>query len=273
MQTSSFYDLVHSYEGILFDAYGVLVNNKESLSGAKEAISYLRSHNMPFRIVTNGSSLPRQSLSHHYLNMGLEIHEYEIISSGELAKKWLKDHLDLERVLLLGPSSSEFMLSSHHKQRSPGDTDFDVVVIGHRSDGSIRSLETMIGSILKRLEILPWPVFLLPNCDVLYPKGSDIQDIGITSGMIAAIIQAAVAVRYSQPIVITRLGKPHAPIFEEAIKDLGTRQLLMIGDQILTDIKGAHHVGLDSALVATGIGRIDSDSNPYEPTYFLKDLN
>ena len=72
-----------------------------------------------------------------------------------------------------------------------------------------------------------------------------------------------------------RLGKPFGPMFEEAKFRLGSHKLLMIGDQIYTDIKGARAANLPSLLVGSGLTHIDSlDSFPDElhPDYYIDSL-
>jgi ribonucleotide monophosphatase NagD (HAD superfamily) len=53
------------------------------------------------------------------------------------------------------------------------------------------------------------------------------------------------------------LGKPHRPIFDAACARLATRNVVMVGDQLATDIRGANDAGLVSALVRTGVGAFD----------------
>jgi ribonucleotide monophosphatase NagD (HAD superfamily) len=52
--------------------------------------------------------------------------------------------------------------------------------------------------------------------------------------------------------------------------------MVMIGDQLETDIRGANAFGLDSALVGTGVSDINSSDlsvRHVRPTYLLKSLN
>ena len=51
--------------------------------------------------------------------------------------------------------------------------------------------------------------------------------------------------------------------------------MVMIGDQLETDIRGASNFGLDSVLVATGIARANLDTvDPSgQPTYYLDSLD
>lgn len=48
-------------------------------------------------------------------------------------------------------------------------------------------------------------------------------------------------------------GKPEVAIYEEAFRRFGTRNALMLGDRLDTDILGANRAGIRSALVLTGI--------------------
>jgi ribonucleotide monophosphatase NagD (HAD superfamily) len=70
------------------------------------------------------------------------------------------------------------------------------------------------------------------------------------------------------------LGKPHAPIFRKALERSGTRDMVMIGDQLETDIYGAVEFGLDAVLVNTGIAHPDHKNvDPsLQPTYLLNSL-
>ena len=95
---------------------------------------------------------------------------------------------------------------------------------------------------------------ILPNPDLIYPAGAGAY--GFTSGAVALLLEAALARRYPERAPrFTRLGKPHAPLFDEARRRLGGDRLLMIGDQLETDIAGALAAGIDAALVVTGVTR------------------
>jgi len=48
-------------------------------------------------------------------------------------------------------------------------------------------------------------------------------------------------------------GKPHAPIFRAVASQLGTTNLLMVGDSLDHDIAGAANAGWDNALVTGGL--------------------
>jgi ribonucleotide monophosphatase NagD (HAD superfamily) len=65
-------------------------------------------------------------------------------------------------------------------------------------------------------------------------------------------------------------------MFEAAARRFSGRDkrvMVMIGDQLGTDILGANNFGIDSVLVLTGLGRASEIARaPARPTYILADL-
>ena len=116
---------------------------------------------------------------------------------------------------------------------------------------------------------------ILPNPDLIYPKGN--QGYGVASAGVALILEAALKLRYpGRPdLRFVRLGKPHPAIFAEAFRRTGTMDMVMIGDQLETDIRGANDFGIDSVLVGTGLSNATveaSDRLGPRPTYRLRSL-
>ena len=114
---------------------------------------------------------------------------------------------------------------------------------------------------------------VVANPDLIYQKNE--QDYGLTGGSIALLLEHALQLRYlHNNHQFVRLGKPHAPIFEKACQRLNSRNVLMIGDQLRTDILGANTFGIDSALIATGLVQLEGQNVPQEwtPTFLLESL-
>jgi len=72
----------------------------------------------------------------------------------------------------------------------------------------------------------------------------------------------------------TRLGKPYEAIFAEAVRCSGTRNMVMLGNQLVADIQGARAFGLDAVLVGTGVTTAVLPTTPahLRPTYRLRAL-
>lgn len=134
------------------------------------------------------------------------------------------------------------------------DGDFDVVVVANQ--GNYPLLETIDITMSRIFGLIDRgipPLLILTNPDLFYPKSKTMY--GITAGSVALIIEESLKARYGKENAPTfhRLGKPFAPIFEEVKRRVGTDSLVMIGDQIETDIKGAIGSGIDSAFFSGGV--------------------
>jgi ribonucleotide monophosphatase NagD (HAD superfamily) len=70
------------------------------------------------------------------------------------------------------------------------------------------------------------------------------------------------------------LGKPSSRIFTEAIARVGVSDAVMIGDQLHTDIAGAHSVGMASALLMGGVAdaRAHEEWGDWTPHYVMQSL-
>jgi ribonucleotide monophosphatase NagD (HAD superfamily) len=61
------------------------------------------------------------------------------------------------------------------------------------------------------------------------------------------------ALEYATGRSARNVGKPDPQVFEVALERLGGGETLMIGDHLVSDLGGAHSVGLPAAIVLTGV--------------------
>jgi HAD superfamily hydrolase (TIGR01458 family) len=84
------------------------------------------------------------------------------------------------------------------------------------------------------------------------------------------------ALEFATGTAATIIGKPSKTFFDRALKDMSLQpdQVAMIGDDIITDIGGAHEIGMKSVLVRTGKYRKDvlTDSG-IKPTCIIDSLS
>ena len=268
--------LIADYSVILLDAYGVLVDTQGALCGAVELIERLNRLQKPYFIVTNDASKLPATSARNYRKFGLNIAPQQIITSGTLLTDYFQsNHLTGARCVVLGPEdSAHYVVAAGGKVVSPLDS-FEVLVLADEAGYPfLETLDTVLAALFRKLDRREKTHLILPNPDLIYPKSN--QEFGIASGCVALMIEAALQLRYqaSDKLRFTQLGKPHAAIFEQALKRSGTRDMIMVGDQLETDIRGASAFGIDSALAATGVvGRHTGDLCPhFQPTYLLATL-
>lgn len=268
--------LVRDYDALLIDAYGVLVDSGGGRAGAVPFIERLRAEGLPFVVVTNDASKLPSTCAARFAELGLRIDDDQIITSGGLlAAHFAASGLAGAKTLVLGPPDSARYVADAGGLvvlADQVDDSIEAVVIGDESGYPfLEAVDATLTALYGAIDAGRPPALILPNPDLVYPKSAEAY--GIASGSVALILEAALAARYRDAAPrFTRLGKPHAPIYEAALAVVGTRRAVMIGDQLDTDIAGANAVGIDSALLTSGVGRWSTGDDRALPTYLLRSL-
>jgi HAD superfamily hydrolase (TIGR01450 family) len=270
-------ELIAGYAVILLDAYGVLVDMTGPLPGAIEFIAKLKLTKKTHYILTNDASKLPATAAGVYRRFGLGIEPQQIITSGILLKKYFKkNHLAGARCVVLGPEDSVRYVAEAGGKIVPFMETFDVLVIADEGGFPfLEAVEAVLTTLFRRIDRQENLYLVLPNPDLICPKSEG--GFGLASGSIALVLEAALKLRYPnrRQLGFERLGKPHAAIFDEALQRCGTRDMVMIGDQLETDIRGANAFGIDSVLIGTGITKMEGDPELPEdlrPKYRLKNL-
>jgi glycerol-1-phosphatase len=73
------------------------------------------------------------------------------------------------------------------------------------------------------------------------------------------------ALEYATERTAEIVGKPEPEIFRAALDRLGQGRVLVIGDRIDVDLAGAAAVGLDGAIVLSGVASSDQATDAHDP--------
>ena len=275
IQEVSIDDLVERYSALLFDAYGVLSYSVGALPGAVEIVGRLNRLGKPYYVLTNDASALPENRAARYRKVGLNVSVERIITSGSLLKGYFAEN-DIQgaKCAVLGTEdSAEYVRRAGGAVVvSPADG-FDALVVGDQSGFPfVAGLNAVVTELFRKLDAGDVPRLVLPNPDLVYPND---DGFGIASGSVALIIEAALRQRYPERsgLEFERLGKPNGAIFEAALRRTGTRDMVMLGDTLETDIRGANAFGIDSVLVAGGVTPANGlDRAADVPTYWLRGL-
>jgi HAD superfamily hydrolase (TIGR01450 family) len=269
-------ELIDRHSVLLFDAYGVLVHSSGALPGAADLVDRLNRTGKPYYILTNDASKLEATAARMLYGYGLPIPPERIIPSGALLEGYFAAHgLAGCRCIVLGPPDSRSFVERAGGKVVAASEPFDALVVGDESGFPfLETMDAALSALFRALDRGEKVRLILPNPDLIYPKANN--GFGFASGTLAQMFEAALALRYpGRPAVrFVRLGKPHADIFAEALRRSGTRDMVMIGDQLETDIRGANAFGLPSALVTTGVSGLALGEIPaaVRPTYRLASL-
>lgn len=276
-QRISFAALADRHEAVLFDAYGVLVNAAGALPGAAEAVAHLVARGQPFLVVTNDASRSPERASARFTKLGIPVRPEHVLSSGMLIAPALEEHgLRGKRVVVLGTGDS----AAYAEQVGAVVVDPDiaqpadaVVIADEGGFDVLGTLDVTLSMILAAHARGRRTVLLLANPDLVYPSGDG--TFGLTAGSLAGMLERALELLLAgEAPRFEVLGKPAVRHFETALRLVGTRNAVMLGDTLHTDIAGAHGVGIASAIVLTGVTTEPQvhRAGAHGPTYLLDGL-
>lgn len=274
-EIASAIELIDRHDLFLLDAFGVLVTGAGAVDGAAELLAALDDAGVPFLVVTNDASRLPETAGARLRRFGLPVADDHLLSSGMLLEPLFRRRgLVGARCMVLGPPDSEEYVRRAGGEIVPiaDDAECDALIVGD-DDGYdfLRGVDAAITVLFRMIDRGAGPAMIVPNPDIIYPRGGD--RYGYTAGGVALLLEAALARRYpGAGLELERLGKPHLPLFREALaRHPGKTRPLMIGDSIETDIAGANAAQIDSALLA-GVSRQARPGGP-APTYAIASLS
>jgi HAD superfamily hydrolase (TIGR01459 family) len=268
--------IIDQYDILLLDAYGVIVHSSGPLGGAAQFIDLLNASGKPYYIVTNDASKLPESASEKYQNYGLALSPERIITSGMLLANHFKSHsLAGVPCVVFGPADSRRYVELAGGIVVSPEAPFTVLVVADEAGAPfLDTLDRVLSGLFRMIDSGRDVTMLLPNPDLIYPKNE--KEFGITSGSIALILESAIHLRYPHHphLNFVPLGKPNAAIFQEARNRAGGGRMVMVGDQLETDIRGANRFGIDSVLIHGGVTshELSIYSDDLRPTYIMKSL-
>ncbi|WP_428265361.1 HAD-IIA family hydrolase [Haliangium sp.] len=265
-------ELVSRYEVLLLDAYGVLVDGGGALPSGTWLLDEIARQGRRYFVVTNDASRLPATCATRFRGVGLAIDESAVITSGALLAPYFAARgLAGARCMVLGTEDAKAYVRAAGGEVVPVSATGACEALVVADDSGYPFLETVeeaLSMVCRHLDRGREVALILPNPDLVYPKGDG--RYGFTSGAVAALIELGLERRYpGRGLSFTPLGKPHRAMFDEARRRAGGASLVMVGDQLETDIVGAAGAGIDSALLLTGVSHWQPGAGPAAPTYVL----
>jgi HAD superfamily hydrolase (TIGR01450 family) len=275
----SFSSLIGRYRVIFFDAYGVLKNARGVMQGVHELLSWITRQGKDVFVITNDASRSPTQMAAAYTHpeFGTLIPASRNISSGLLAKDFLRTKVRSGRVVYLGKPASAFYIESAgltpvHINACKGTEDIAAIaLLDDEGFDWFRDINQTL-NLMRRVNA---PV-IVANPDLAYPVNDD--EVGLAVGSLAGMLERIVGKAF------IRFGKPDTMIFSHAfacahdnLPDLKKSEILMVGDTLETDILGANTFGLDTALVLSGNTRAEQaavqiQAKGITPTYLCESV-
>ena len=252
---TSISEIAASYDGFIIDLWGVMHDGTALYPGAVDALRYLHAEGKKAVFLSNA---PRKAAKAQVVLDRLggdRAHYHSVITSGQVAYDWLASESSHgPRSYYLGPGKDEDVLNGlegYEQTDDPAKADF-VLNAGFEVDFQP---EAEIEPTLSKLRNIQLPLICInPDMEVVKQDGTRMLCAGWVAGRYEAL---GGTVHY--------IGKPHRAVYDTAFAALsGCNSLLAIGDNLLTDIKGANAVGIDSLLITGGILKSEAGHAPTE---------
>lgn len=245
-QIANLAEISGGYDAIFCDVWGVLHNGVRSWTAAWKALAREREAGRAVVLITNAPR-PKGPVSEQLASLGVPDGAYDdIVTSGDVTRALIGENARM--VFHIGPDRDMSLYDGLDVELVEEREAATVVCTGLYDDDTETPADYT--EMLQRLRARNLP-FICANPDIVVERGDRLvycagalaKDFGMMGG------RTLIA------------GKPHAPIYREAMarasavlgREVARDRVLAIGDGLTTDVKGAMDYGLDLLFVSDGI--------------------
>ncbi|MEM7112236.1 MAG: HAD-IIA family hydrolase [Chloroflexota bacterium] len=248
--------------GIVFDIDGTLLRGSVLLRGVPAVLDELRQRGLRLAFFTNDNREKTAVWSHRLNSLGIQVFPDEIITSALVAAEFVAERYPASRILPIGDVGLIDALQTKEVQLVGMEETADIVVMGKDPNFNQQRLHDVCQQIWNGA------TFIATNNDPKMPVANGY--IPGTGAMVNAVVYATGV----QPLVT---GKPALEAGRAVLTRMGlsANELMIVGDQLATDIQMGKAVGMKTVLVLTGTSsQTDVNIMPPEmqPDYVIPDL-
>lgn len=236
-------------KGILIDIDGTLIRGSQLINGAADFLEFLELEKIPYLIVSNNTKSPDRYVD-LFRDKCIIVGEEHILTCTSTTRQYLDDNKGVKTAYVIGkPDLIEAVENAGVRiLKDASGVDIgevaDSVIVGGDFNLTYTKLKDAVLHLQKGARLIG------SNGDMLIPTEEGLVP---EAGMTLAALEAGSGVK---PII---LGKPEPYFFKIAINRLMKTeimeldQIVMLGDRLDTDNKGAIDYGIRSVLVKTGV--------------------
>ena len=273
-EVNNFSEISNQYNALICDIWGVIHNGQELFPGISECLLNFKKLNNVVILLSNAPR-PSSYVSSVLDKLGFKDECYDgIITSGDLTKKSLNEKIFGENCYHIGPERDLNIFEGTNVNRVDFNNSDFIFVTGLFNDEieDENDYLDLLNSAREREMTL-----VCANPDLLVQRGNKLIPC---AGLISKTYEEIGG-------KVVNIGKPFSPIFKEAIEMVkknsrfDEHKILVVGDGLETDIKGANSIGLDSILVLGGLFSNNSKDKILEsienkgiyPNFFINEFS
>ncbi len=234
-------------KGILSDIDGTLYFKKKPTSGSITAVSKIRKKGIKLLFFTNTDSKSPQIVFKTLIDYGFKVDYDEIYTPIIALKEFLSENLD-KKSFFITTKEVEAEFQEFPKVKGSEIPDF-VILCDFHDNWDVKRLNQAFKYVLKGAKLIGSQ----GNIYYLDQNGEPVLDTGSFINMLSNASNVSAEI----------FGKPSKHFYNQALKkiNLDKKEVLVVGDDIYSDIKGALNAGLKGILVRTGKGNSYEDSS------------
>ena len=229
-------EIYHKYDVFFIDLWGVVHNGIQLYPRAIDVLENLNRLNKRFVLMSNA---PRPSKNVEKFLLKLKMNKIfikTVFTSGEAALRSLEKNIYGEKFYHLGPKKDNDLFKRFEKNKSSLEKSDFILCTGFFEDKE-DSLDFYKDLLKKHIQ----QKMICTNPDLVVHQGSKKE---YCAGTLAAIFE-----KLGGKVVY--FGKPYPAIYNFCMRKNET--VLVIGDNVRTDIKGANNMKFDSLFITGGV--------------------
>ena len=276
------------YSTFIFDCDGVFFKGLDQIPSGVNFVNQLIDADKTVFFLTNNNAFHRYETFEKLTSFGVKASKETVYNSSYLTALYLKQyHPEVKSVYVFGregvteqlkeqgfdveggPEEDKVKMTFEQSETYVLDKTFDAVVLSYDSQVNCHKISKTVQAIQKT------KVLLCTNRDRYLMKKS-LKSVG--TGAFVNFFETATDAK------AVTCGKPNVLAFDVIMRDhnmagVEKESVLMVGDNLETDIKFGNDIGIDTLLVMTGVTNENNleeklkDEKAGEPTYILDTLD
>ncbi len=245
-------------KAVILDLDGVIYRGKQPIKDSDKAVKILNENGIETFFLTNAATRSRKERMEYLKTFNIFTDIDHVYTSGYATAKYIHEHIKNPLVFYvcekgLGEELVNFGIPIIEHFYA------NVVIIGLDKQMTYAKLAKATDAIFRGA------TFIATNDDPAYPYENTKRP---GAGALVEFVKQATK---KNPIVV---GKPNMYLLEYIMKEhnLKKDEMLIIGDNLYTDILMANKSGINSALVLSGLHNKKDIKENVKPTYIFKDL-
>lgn len=228
----------------LIDLDGTMYSGDKNIDGAIDFINYLQVKKIPYIFLTNNATRTKKQAKEHMLNLGFKnIKESDFFTSAMASAKYVAKNFDKKSCFIIGEAGLKEALKEEKFEIVESDIDKKIanfVFIGLDRIGNYKKYSVALHHLINGAKLIA------TNTDRLLSNNNTF-DLG--NGSVVAMFE------YATNTKSLKIGKPYPIILDILLEDFSLKkeELVLIGDNLETDIKLGCDSKIETIMVCTGV--------------------